>query len=108
MSANHGVQVNVGELARLLRLALPGDEVAFDNAFPTRRVREGESLFRVGDSFHTLYVIRAGFFKTVLVDSNGLEQVLAFPMQSDLMGADGIAASLSRSATVNGAKRAVS
>lgn len=91
MSGNHGVLVNATDLARLLRLDLPASDAALDSSFSTRRVREGESLYRVGDPFHTVYVIRAGFFKTVLVDANGLEQVLAFPMQSDLMGADGIA-----------------
>lgn len=91
MSANHSVLVNTAELARLLRLELPPGEASVEATFTTRRVREGESLFRVGDGFHALYVIRAGFFKTVLVDAGGLEQVLAFPMQSDLMGADGIA-----------------
>lgn len=93
MSANHNVMVNTAELARLLRLDLPASEVSVETVFTTRRVREGESLFRVGDPFHALYVIRAGFFKTELVDAAGLEQVLAFPMQSDLMGADGIASS---------------
>lgn len=91
MTTNHGVLVNAGELARLLRLELPASDATLEASFSTRRLREGESLYRVGDPFHTLYVIRAGFFKTVLVDANGLEQVLAFPMQSDLMGADGIA-----------------
>lgn len=90
-SGAHEAQLTARELLRLLRLPadLPGplDSVTF----PLKRVHRGESVFRSGDAFQSVYVVRSGFFKTVMFDSSGAEQVLAFPMQADLLGADGLA-----------------
>lgn len=83
--------VSAREVLKLLRLTA---EVAgpLDNVkFPLRRVHRGESAFRAGDRFHSIYVVRSGFFKSVMFDPFGAEQVLAFPMQGDLLGADGLA-----------------
>lgn len=46
--------------------------------------------FMAGDEFHPLYVVRSGCFKTVYTDWSGSEQILGFPMNGDLIGADGI------------------
>ncbi len=85
-----GVQLSVRELTRLLKIECPNEAWLARTSFPLRRVREGESLVRAGDKFHSLYVVRSGCFKTVYTDFSGSEQVLAFPMCGDLMGADGI------------------
>jgi CRP/FNR family transcriptional regulator len=55
-----------------------------------RRVRQGEFLFRSGSQFHCLYVVRAGMFKTILIDSEGREQVTGFHMTGEVLGLDGI------------------
>jgi len=55
-----------------------------------RRVRQGDWLFRSGGEFHHLYVVRAGMFKTILLDSEGREQVTGFHMTSELLGLDAI------------------
>jgi CRP/FNR family transcriptional regulator len=85
------VQVSTTELAQLLRFDLAGYANADAASFTTRRIGEGETLYRAGDEFHSLYVVRSGFFKTLMLDPSGAEQVLAFPMTADVMGADGIA-----------------
>jgi len=55
-----------------------------------RRVKRGEQLFRNGDSFHSLYAIRTGFFKTSVSTTDGREQVTGFQMAGEIMGLDGI------------------
>ena len=85
-----GANVSVRDLTRLLHIDCPDEAWLARTAFALRRVREGESLVRAGDKFHSLYVVRSGCFKTVYTDFSGSEQVLGFPMSGDLMGADGI------------------
>jgi CRP/FNR family transcriptional regulator len=55
-----------------------------------RRVRRGETLFGAGDPFGTLFVVRAGHFKSLASSANGLVQVTRFPMAADVLGLDGI------------------
>lgn len=55
-----------------------------------RRVRLGEFLYRSGTPFHCLYAVRAGMFKTILLDSEGREQVTGFHMTGEVLGLDGI------------------
>lgn len=87
---HEGANVSVRDLIRLLHIECPDEAWLARTAFALRRVREGESLVRTGDKFHSLYVVRSGCFKTVYTDFSGSEQVLGFPMCGDLMGADGI------------------
>jgi len=60
--------------------------------YARRRVKRGETLFGAGDEFKAIYAIRSGFFKTVLVDSEGREQVTGFSMGGELLGMDGVGA----------------
>lgn len=55
-----------------------------------RRVRRGEYLYRYGDSFHALFAIRAGSFKSVLLTEDGREQVTGFHLGGEVLGVDGI------------------
>ena len=55
-----------------------------------KRVRRGDSLFRAGDAFRTLYAIRSGFFKTRVTAVDGRDQVTGFLMAGELLGMDGI------------------
>ncbi len=91
-SVDHqSVNVSTRELARLLRFDLDAHCSIDGVTFTTRRVAEGEVLYRAGDAFHSLYVVRSGFFKILMLDPSGTEQVLAFPIQADVMGGDGLA-----------------
>ena len=47
-------------------------------------------LFRQNDPFNTLYIVRSGAVKTVLLDSSGCEQITGFYYPGDLFGLDGI------------------
>jgi CRP/FNR family transcriptional regulator len=65
-----------------------------------RRVRQGESLYRSGADFHCIFVVRAGMFKTILIDSEGREQVTGFHMTGEVLGLDGIETELCQSSAV--------
>jgi CRP/FNR family transcriptional regulator len=56
------------------------------------RVRKGASVFRAGERFSTLYAIRAGSCKTVMVTEDGHDQVSGYYMQGEVMGIEGIGA----------------
>lgn len=58
--------------------------------FPCARVKRGQSVFRMGQAFQALYVVRLGQVKTVLHGDGGDERVLGFSMKGDLLGFDGI------------------
>lgn len=75
------------ELSVLVTKLIPGK----------RRIRQGETLFRSGTPFHHLYIVRAGMFKSVVLDADGREQVTGFHMTGDLLGLDGIATEICQS-----------
>lgn len=80
----------------LRELCLPGckggtDIERLDNlVYARRRVKRGETLFKAGDAFSSIYAVRSGFFKTSLTDDEGREQVTGFMMVGELLGLDGI------------------
>lgn len=55
-----------------------------------RRVRQGEFLYCGSAEFRCLFVVRAGMFKTILIDSEGREQVTGFHMTGEVLGLDAI------------------
>ena len=55
-----------------------------------RKIHRGDSLFRAGDRFESLYAVRLGFLKSTLMSSDGHEQVTGFHMAGELVGLDGI------------------
>lgn len=55
-----------------------------------RKIKRGESLFRTGDTFTSLYAIRTGFFKTSVATEEGRDQVTGFQMAGEIVGLDGI------------------
>lgn len=50
----------------------------------------GQHLFRSGDPFRALWVVRTGTVKTSRIDLEGREQVLAFVLPGDVVGLDAI------------------
>ena len=62
-----------------------------DSLVATRRqVARGDTLFRAGDEFQSLYAVRTGFFKTRVSSEDGRDQVTGFQMAGELLGLDGI------------------
>lgn len=58
--------------------------------YTKKRVKRGDTLYRAGDAFNSLYAVRSGFFKTTLMTDDGREQVSAFHMGGEMLGMDGI------------------
>jgi CRP/FNR family transcriptional regulator len=56
-----------------------------------RRIAKGETVTRAGDSFHALYAIRSGSFKTVVSHPHGISRVTGFQFAGETLGLDGIA-----------------
>jgi len=62
-----------------------------DTMVATRRaIPRGDTLFRAGDRFQSLYAVRTGFFKTRVASEDGRDQVTGFQMAGELLGLDGI------------------
>jgi CRP/FNR family transcriptional regulator len=80
----------------LRELCLPvgmSDEqmLKLDSLVSTRRsVQRGDTLFRSGEAFQSLYAVRTGFFKTCVASEDGRDQVTGFQMAGELLGLDGI------------------
>jgi len=60
----------------------------------TRPVRRGEALFRAHDEFQSLYAVRTGSFKTVIMHRDGHEQITGFHIAGDPLGLDGISSGM--------------
>jgi CRP/FNR family transcriptional regulator len=75
-----------------LPMGLSSEEIKhLDQLVSTRkRVKRGESLYRSGDAFGSIYAIRSGFFKSSTLTEDGRDQVTGFHMPGDIMGMDGI------------------
>ncbi|MEI2813208.1 MAG: fumarate/nitrate reduction transcriptional regulator Fnr [Burkholderiaceae bacterium] len=81
---------NLRELC--MPIGLNHDELnRIDDLVATRRhVKRGDTLFRSGDKFSSLYAIRTGFFKTCVATEDGRDQVTGFQMAGEVIGLDGI------------------
>lgn len=92
-SVNTRSAYSLDDVFRLLGLGCPvASDVGapFDVEFRCQKVRAGQLLYRMGQDFESIYVVRLGQLKTVLHDINGEEHILAFPMKGDFLGFDGI------------------
>lgn len=67
---------------------------------PARVMRHGAHLFRNGDEFDSLYVLRSGSIKTYVTTEAGDEQVIGFHMPGEVLGLDGIDSGLYRCSAV--------
>ena len=67
-----------------------GSRVLDELVYARKRVKRGETLYRAGDEFRSLYAIRTGFFKSRVVLEDGRDQVTGFHMHGEVLGMDGI------------------
>ncbi|MGA9422707.1 MAG: cyclic nucleotide-binding domain-containing protein [Rhodanobacteraceae bacterium] len=56
-----------------------------------RLLERGKTLYRQGDSFHALYVVRTGSLKTYVENPAGDVQVLGFHLPGEIVGMDAMA-----------------
>lgn len=55
-----------------------------------RILRNGQHLFRNGDIFNAIYVIRSGMLKVTVITDDGGEQITGFYLPGEILGIDGI------------------
>lgn len=53
-------------------------------------MRRKERLYREGDQFESLYVVRAGSVKAYMLTENGEEQITGFYLPGDIIGVDAV------------------
>jgi CRP/FNR family transcriptional regulator, anaerobic regulatory protein len=80
----------LADICQLLQLDIKIRDDTLQALFQHRRLKPDEPAYRVGQAFEALHVVNAGFLKTVMLDSEGDERVVGFPMKGDLLGCDGI------------------
>lgn len=78
------------EITDLMKFDGPENELHDSSLFARRRIKAGQAVFQMGQSFDGLYVVRLGALKTSITHADGGEHVLAFPMKGDLLGFDGV------------------
>ena len=69
----------------------PAERDAADHLVIDRpRLRRGESLYRIGDRFTSLYAVRSGFFKSTAMLESGRDQVTGYTLTGEILGMDAI------------------
>ena len=81
---------NLHELCLPCGLTDPDSALFDDMVYTRKRVKRGESLYRAGAAFDSLYAVRSGFFKSSVVLEDGRDQVTGFHMPGEILGLDGI------------------
>lgn len=56
----------------------------------SRSIQPGEHLFRAGDELNCIAAVRAGCFKSYVINKDGEEQVLGFYLPGEIIGFDAI------------------
>lgn len=79
----------------LYELCLPfgmrlDDVELLDKITANRKCRRGERLYHSGEPFHSLYVIKSGFFKVFDLDEEGKEKIVGFYMPGEILGMEAI------------------
>ena len=64
-----------------------------------RMVTEGTAIHRARDPFRSVFYVKSGAAKRVLIQEDGREQILGFPMPGDIFAMEAISAGV-RSTTV--------
>ena len=79
---------SLSELCKLLDL--PEIDKAEDIQFQHKRIKAGQWIFSSGDKFESVYIVKSGCLKALLLDESGHEQILGFPLKGDVLGIDGM------------------
>jgi CRP/FNR family transcriptional regulator, anaerobic regulatory protein len=81
---------NLREVCLPCGLAGSSQELLDGIVYTRRRLKRGETLYRAGAQFESLYAVRSGFLKSRVVLEDGRDQVTGFHMAGEVVGMDGI------------------
>ena len=87
---SHCSSCNLREVCLPCGLAGSSQELLDNIVYTRRRLKRGESLYRAGAGFESIYAVRSGFLKSRLVLEDGRDQVTGFHMAGEVVGMDGI------------------
>ena len=75
-----------------LPVGLDADDLKQVDALVNHRIKlkKGDSLYRAGEPFGSLFAIRLGSLKTTVLAEDGREQVSGYHMLGDIVGLDGL------------------
>jgi CRP/FNR family transcriptional regulator len=75
-----------------LPVGLDPDDLKQVDALVNHRIKlkKGDSLYRAGEPFGSLFAIRLGSLKTTVLAEDGREQVSGYHMLGDIVGLDGL------------------
>jgi CRP/FNR family transcriptional regulator len=88
--ATHCGACNLREVCLPCGMAVSERDLLDDMVYTRKRVKRGETLYRLGGAFDSLYAVRSGFFKSRVVLEDGRDQVTGFHMAGEVLGMDGI------------------
>jgi CRP/FNR family transcriptional regulator len=77
-------------LREVCGLAGSTPELLDGTVYTHKRLKRGETLYRTGSAFASLYAVRTGFFKSSVMLEDGRDQVTGFHMAGEILGMDGI------------------
>ena len=83
-------QCTLGNLCLPRSLDARGTEKFEHIVNKSRPIQAGEHIFRAGDKFQAIAAVRAGCFKSYVIDKDGEEQVLGFYLPGEIIGFDAI------------------
>jgi CRP/FNR family transcriptional regulator len=61
------------------------------NSLAHKRLKAGQALYRSGEAFRAVYMIRTGFLKSMILLEDGREQVTGLHLPGEMLGMDGLA-----------------
>ena len=85
--------VSVGNSAFLAARAASSRDRVLAEVVALGRVRvvtEGTAIHRAGDAFRSVFFLKSGAAKRMLIQEDGREQILGFPMPGDILGMEAI------------------
>jgi CRP/FNR family transcriptional regulator len=56
-----------------------------------RRLKPGQAVYRSGEMFESVYLVRTGFVKSVVLLEDGREQITSLCLPGEMLGMDGLA-----------------
>lgn len=83
-------QCTLGNLCLPRGLDAEGTEQFEHIVNKSRAIQPGEHIFRAGDKLNCIAAVRAGCFKSYVIDQNGEEQVLGFYLPGEIIGFDAL------------------
>ena len=86
----HCSTCNLREVCLPCGLAGAAPALLDELVYTRKRVKRGDTLYRVGSTFESIYAVRSGFLKSRVVLEDGRDQVTGFHMAGEIVGMDGI------------------